>query len=275
MELLEDTSLTPGFKDILFFQYAMISQHLSIFILPGILLLARLKNPGQVGYPETSGPTITDIRLTVILTLFLFPVLGITSAYNSELSFPEWLSGLEKWILDQEESANNIFEIVFSDKRAGLIIVNFIIIAILPAVGEELIFRGILQRIFIRMFSSGYAGVVFTASLFSILHFQFLGFVPRFILGLVCGLLFLWSGKLWLSVIVHFINNAVGLVLMYLKESVNSADQTDYNFWTQLVILIILLIPVTVILNDFRKRSVIEEKQELQISDPQAEDRLP
>ncbi|MBK9389739.1 MAG: CPBP family intramembrane metalloprotease [Bacteroidetes bacterium] len=272
LDLLDDPSLTPGLKDIVFLQFAIISQQLSLFILPGIILMARLKNPDKIGYPEISKPAFTDIRSTVILTLCLFPILGITAGFNSALEFPEWLSGLGEWITDHEENVERYFEILISDKRAGLVVVNILMITVLPAIGEELIFRGILQRIFIRMFRSGYAGVIFTAFLFSVLHFQFLGLLPRFILGLVCGLLFYWSGKLWLSAIVHFLNNGVAMIIQYLRDSESSANPDDFYFLTQLVFLIIMLIPVISILNGFRQRAVIEEKQVLQTSDHQIED---
>jgi membrane protease YdiL (CAAX protease family) len=272
LDLVNDPSFTPGLKDIIFIQYAMIAQHLSLFIMPGIILMARLKNPEQIGYPEISRPVSADIRSTVILTLCLFPILGITAEFNSALKFPELLSGLGNWITDREENVKSLIDIVFSDKRAGLIALNFIMIAVLPAIGEELIFRGILQRIFIRIFRSGYAGVIFTAFLFSAFHLQFLGFLPRFILGLVCGSLFLWSGKLWLPVIVHFLNNSVVMALMYLRDSESSAGPDGFYVWTQLVFLIIMLIPVISILNGFRQRAVIEEKQVLQTSDHQVED---
>jgi membrane protease YdiL (CAAX protease family) len=236
--------------------------------------MVRLKNPHQIGYPEISRPLFTDIRSTVILTLCLFPILGITAEFNSALEFPEWLSGVGKWITDHEENVEKYFEIVFSDKRAVLIVVNIVMITVLPAIGEELIFRGILQRIFVRMFRSVYAGVIFTAFLFSTVHFQFLGFLPRFILGLVCGLLFLWTGKLWLPVIVHFLNNSVALIFQYLKDSATSDYKNDYYVWTQLVFLIIMLIPVTGLLNGFRQRAVTEEKLALQTSDHQVEDQV-
>ena len=275
LDLIHDPSFTPGLKDIVFIQYAMITQHLSLFILPGIILMSRLKNPDQIGYPEISKPVYTDLKSTVFLTLCLFPILGITAEFNSALKFPEWLSGLGNWITEREDNVKSLLEIVFSDKRAGLIAINFVMIAVLPAIGEELIFRGIFQRIFIRMFRSGYAGVIFTAFLFSAIHLQFLGFLPRFILGLVCGLLFLWSGKLWLSVIVHFLNNTVVMALMYLNYSESSAGTDGSNVWIQLAILFIMIIPVTRILNGFRQRAVTEGKQVLQPSENQVADQVP
>ncbi len=275
LDLLDDPSLTPALKDIVFLQFAIISQHLSLFILPGIILMARLKNPEQTGYPEISKPVFNDVRSTVILTLCLFPILGIIAGFNSSLEFPEWLSGLGKWITGKEDNVERYIEIVLSDKRAVLIFVNFVMITFLPAIGEELIFRGILQRIFIRIFRSGYSGVIITAFLFSAVHFQFLGFLPRFVLGLVCGLLFLWSGKLWLPVIVHFTNNAVALIFLYLKDSETSANPDINSVWTQLGFLIIMLIPVIVLLNGFRQRAVTEGKQVLQPSENQVEDQVP
>ena len=90
-------------------------------------------------------------------------------------------------------------------------------LAVLPAIGEELIFRGVFQKIFYDFFKSGHMAIWVTAFLFSALHFQFYGFIPRLILGLVFGYLFFWSGTLWLPVLSHFVNNAVPVIGVYIQ----------------------------------------------------------
>jgi hypothetical protein len=92
---------------------------------------------------------------------------------------------------------------------AGLLALNLLVIAILPALGEELIFRGVMQKILADVFRKKYLAVWITAFFFSFVHLQFYGFLPRLILGLAFGYLYLWSASLWLPIIAHFVNNAV------------------------------------------------------------------
>ena len=92
------------------------------------------------------------------------------------------------------------------------ILVNLVIIAVLPAICEELCFRGALQRIMIHCTKNPWVGIIVTSVLFSALHLQFQGFLPRMFLGIVLGALYWYSGSLWTSILAHFVNNGVQVV---------------------------------------------------------------
>ncbi len=93
---------------------------------------------------------------------------------------------------------------------------NLFMVALIPAVGEEFLFRGTLQRIFSEWLRSEHLAVWTTAVLFSLMHYQFLGFMPRILLGALFGYLFLWTGNIWVPVLAHFVNNAVAVVYYHL-----------------------------------------------------------
>jgi uncharacterized protein len=124
-------------------------------------------------------------------------------------------------------------------------------LAVIPAIGEELIFRGVFQKIFYDLFKSGHLAIWVTAFAFSALHFQFFGFIPRFILGLVFGYLFYWSGTLWLPVISHFVNNAVPVIGAYIQ----SKGCFGILSWEQIIILPLMVIISIFILRYFRNKS--------------------
>jgi membrane protease YdiL (CAAX protease family) len=94
----------------------------------------------------------------------------------------------------------------------------------LPAIGEEFLYRGVLQEIFSRWLRLGTLAVLLTAFLFSASHLQFYGFLPRFVLGLGFGYIYLWTGSIWLPVLAHFINNLIPVILSYFMgwENVNN-----------------------------------------------------
>jgi len=93
---------------------------------------------------------------------------------------------------------------------------NLFMIALIPALGEEFLFRGVLQRIFGEWFKNPHLAVWLAAILFSLAHYQFLGFMPRIILGALFGYIFLWTGNIWMPILAHFVNNTVGVIYYYL-----------------------------------------------------------
>lgn len=256
LEALSDPSSFAVEKNVLFLRYFLISQHLSLFIIPGIILLYLLRPPSQINYPELKIPDLAEIVYIIIIAFCLFPLTGITGELNSGMDLPEWLSGIENWMREKEDMAEQVFNLVMTPGSIGTFVTSMIMIAILPAIGEELIFRGIFQRIFTRMLRSGNLAVFITAFLFSALHFQFYGFIPRFILGLVYGYLFLWSGTLWLPVIAHFINNAVPLIATYIQNHESLFSPVEIPVWKQLIILPLPLLAITIILSYFKSKAV-------------------
>ncbi len=266
--LLNDPSVAAGENDISFLRYMLIVQHLSLFVFPGIILIAKLKKPGQDNYPELKIPGLTEIVYVAILAFCLFPVTGITGEFNSGMKLPEWMSGVEKWMRTKEDIADKLFEAIMTQDNAGTLIMNFIMAAVLPAIGEELIFRGIIQRIFTGIFRSGHLAIWITAFLFSALHFQFYGFIPRLILGLAYGYLFFWSGILWFPVIAHFINNAVSITGFYIQNADVSLIPDKTNIWFQLLSLPIPVLAVIIVLNYFRKKAMIAGMQEKETENP-------
>jgi membrane protease YdiL (CAAX protease family) len=144
-----------------------------------------------------------------------------------------------------------------------MMIINLFIIAILPAVGEEFFFRGVLQKILIKLFKSGHVAIWVTAFIFSAMHFQFFGFVPRFILGLIFGYLFFWSGTLWLPVISHFINNAVPVIMAYKQGMEKFNAPPDTPLWKMALALPLPVAIGLIILFYFRNRSKINDRPEI------------
>jgi membrane protease YdiL (CAAX protease family) len=201
-------------------------------------------------------PKAKEIFLVVILAFCLFPITGFTGRINSAMHLPDWLSGVEQWMIRQEDKSDNLIELLIAAKTLPVLILNLFLIAVLPAVGEELIFRGVFQKIFYNLFSSGHLAIWFSAILFSTLHFQFFGFLPRLILGLVFGYLFFWSGSLWMPVISHFVNNAFPVLLSYIQENGHLTSQSEFPLWQQAVTMLLSVAITLVILFYFRNKNI-------------------
>ena len=151
------------------------------------------------------------------LVVLAVPVLSVLIAWNAGAHFPAALHGFEAWARASEDRAQVLTKFLTQFTSLGRLAVAVMVIGVVPAVSEELVFRGVIQRNLVRWFSP-HAGVWLGAALFSAIHFQFFGFVPRFVLGLGLGYLYLWSGNILVSMAAHFTQNAFQLLLLYLVQ---------------------------------------------------------
>jgi membrane protease YdiL (CAAX protease family) len=208
-------------------RYVQVSQQISLFLIPSFVILYLIKIPGQSLTGMNRFPRPVLIFIIICLSVSIIPVTTFTGILNSTARFPQWMSGLEVWMREKENYASKLTGMLMDSQGAGSLGINILILAVIPAIGEELFFRGVLQQLMIRIFGSSHFGVWITAIIFSTIHLQFFGFLPRLILGLSFGYIFLWSRNLWLAVIAHFINNLLPVVVTYLagengfREKVN------------------------------------------------------
>jgi len=255
-----------GEKNLNFLRYLMIAQDISLFIIPAIVIRNLMRQDRRHNLSDFGAPRITEIALLVILAFCIIPITGFTGQLNSEMNLPDWMIGIEEWMKEKEADAGNVTNLLINSDTFGVMIFNVVMISVLPAISEELIFRGVLQKIFYGFFSSGQPAIWITAFLFSALHLQFYGFIPRFILGLVFGYLFFWSGTLWFPVIAHFLNNAVSVVASYIQGGESITALPDTSLWKQLLILPIPVMISVLILLYFRNKS----KKDLEIVQSQS-----
>lgn len=234
------------FKDnnISFVRYMLVVQDVSLLIVPALLVFSLMRSENGKSLEIFGKPDLQEVVMVLFLTVCIIPLSNFTGQLNSQMQFPDWMSGIEKWITEKEQNADDILSSLITAGTFPLLLLNLVIIALLPAIAEEMIFRGIFQKIFIKLFRSGHSGVFVTAVIFSAIHLQFYGFLPRLILGLIFGYLFYWGGKLWLPVISHFVNNAIPLVLVYLHGTDSTDLMSGLPLWKQ---AIILPVPVTLI----------------------------
>jgi membrane protease YdiL (CAAX protease family) len=154
-----------------------------------------------------------------LLIICLIPFLSAIVAWNANVHFPAGLHDFELWARDKETQAGDLTKFLTDFNTPSRLLVGLLVIALVPGVAEELVFRGVIQRNLVRLFGSRHVGVWLAAAVFSAVHVQFFGFVPRFLLGLVLGYLYEWSGNIVVSMAAHFTQNAFQLVLLYLAQS--------------------------------------------------------
>ena len=149
---------------------------------------------------------------------FAAPFINFIGELNANMVLPEWMSGVEKWMRNAEDNAEVLTKAFLKVDSINGLLFNLFMIAFLPAIGEELLFRGVIQRIFTNWTRSYHWGIWISAILFSALHMQFFGFIPRMLLGAMFGYLLVWSGSMWLSIFAHFLNNGIAVIAMYMID---------------------------------------------------------
>ena len=205
-------------ENVVIMKYFQTVQSVGVFIIPPVLIALILSG---TPYRYLHLDRITGLKsiLLVILTIyFANPLINYLAELNSLLSLPDWMSGIEYWMKSSEKSATEITEAFLATETFGGLLFNLFMIALIPAVGEELLFRGVIQRLFKEITGNTHAAIWISAALFSALHLQFYGFLPRMVLGAIFGYFLVWSGSLWVPIIAHFINNASAVVFYYLHQ---------------------------------------------------------
>lgn len=216
---------TLGSKNLV--RLTLMLNHLTMFVLPG-LLVPFLAYTYYVIHPKESFSfTLTNKRPPLIMLSLAFlawfgslALIQYSYLLNKMIPIPEWASLIEdntEEIIENLLSYNHYYEIFF----------NFLIIAIIPAIGEELIFRGLIQNQLLKWTKNAWFAILFTAACFSLFHMQLEGFLPRFLLGALLGYVFYISRNLWVSVFVHFINNATMIAVFYLAPDSIAGNNSD------------------------------------------------
>ena len=158
----------------------------------------------------------TAIVISIGLTMSLMVVNSLFIEWNMSVEFPESIVGA---IDRMEEQGKILTDYLIHFESFGYFLVVLVAVAIVPAIGEELLFRGLIQKFFRQIFGNPHAAIWVTAILFSAFHLQFYGFLPRMLLGAFFGYLFYFSRNLGYAIIAHFINNGFTVTLLYLYQA--------------------------------------------------------
>jgi membrane protease YdiL (CAAX protease family) len=194
-------------------------QILGLFIFPTIIC-AWLFSDNYKEYLKIENPIYLPIAAwTFVSVIVCIPLLNYIYAFNQQIMvFPEALRGLETQIQEWEKMAAQLTEKMLYADNVGVLVLNIIIICVLTGIGEEFMFRGLLQNLFGRLIRNPHAVIWVVAILFSAFHLQFYGFIPRMLLGAYLGYLLYYTKTIWIPVLAHFTNNFFSVITFYLFQ---------------------------------------------------------
>ena len=191
-----------------------------MFVVPPIVYyyVTRMKHQMyDLGFRKPANPWWL-LLIGVVLMFISLPVTNQLTRWNEAMSFGGVFEKLEEYLKMLEETAAATTEKMLNVDTIGGLLLNLLVIALIPAVGEELTFRGVLQQGLMRRVKSPHVAILLSAAIFSFIHFQFYGFLPRMFLGILLGYMFYITGSLWASIAMHFVNNGTAVVVYYLNH---------------------------------------------------------
>lgn len=181
------------------------------------------------------------LGLAGILTIQV--LVGWSAQINAKIPLPDTLIRMEK-------DAEVLTGLFLKSETVWILIINLVIIAIIPGIGEELFFRGFIQKTFLRILNP-HAAIWITAILFSAVHFQFMGFIPRMLLGAYLGYLAYYTGSILPSMLAHTFNNGMQVLMVYFNQDLlgmSADDPRNQKFTVWEIIMSILLTAGTVLM---------------------------
>ncbi len=215
-----------------FMRGALLINHLLSFLVPALLtgyVFFRKKWASEVGIRQA--PPFDKLALGVLLTVMSFPLAQVAFVANRLLVKKiSWLQSL----VVSESATENMLEGLLVMPSPLEMIFSLIVMAAIPAIGEEMVFRGILQKQFQRLMANPYTAILVTALIFSLAHFQVQRFFAIFLLGLILGLLFYWTKNLWIPIAGHFVFNGTQVIAAYFSQEdldkLNAGEELQLPF---------------------------------------------
>lgn len=201
-------------------------QHLGLFVVPAIVF-AHLSSRVWKKYLGFRYLMPRMALASVLVMIASLPLINVLAWINEGLVLPESLSALEQALSGMEETAKELTMAIAGTGSVSSLVLNIVVVALLPAFGEEMIFRGLIIPILRKWTGNVHVAVWLSALLFSAMHLQFYGFLPRFVLGALLGYLFVWTKSIWAPILAHFANNALALVLLFLVARGTISEEVD------------------------------------------------
>lgn len=230
--------------------------HIMMFTFSSLVYLFIFNRSTALRKLRLGGFNFLLFFLFLALLVFSYPLLGLSVYVLEQINLPEWATSMD------EDSMNNLYALLAMDNFNDLLL-NLLIIAVLPAIGEELLFRGIVQNAFMGRLNNPHVAIFIAAFIFSAFHLEILGFIPKFLIGIILGYSYYVTQSLWVPIILHYMNNGSQVVSLYVMggdiESLQSEAATTEQFPFIAAI-------VSIIICYFVVRAIIKNSSEKQLT---------
>lgn len=253
-------------------QWSIIAgQNILAFIIPSILTWKICFKAEPLKCMEAEKvPSLKMIGIALLIYALGIPALNQIVYWNQEMNLPDCLSGFEQWSRKMEEQAEEVTRGLLNTTAILPTLINIILIGGLTGIGEEFFFRGAFQRMLIRCKVNPHVAIWIAATVFSALHFQFFGFIPRLLLGAFFGYLYWWSGNIWINALAHALNNSLVIVTTWcINKGIMSEDFEMLGVTESGVpsIAVISAIAVCFMIYFYHRRGVLTGSRNISVED--------
>ncbi|WP_266203728.1 CPBP family intramembrane glutamic endopeptidase [Pontibacter kalidii] len=193
-------------------------QFFAFIVAPLFLLLSLHYRLGDYLNQKLPSPWLL-VLLSGLLVIAIMPANSVIINWNANMNFPDFMRPFEEWARAQEEQLAELTKLITRFNSVPELLIGLVVFALIPAVGEELVFRGIAQQQIHRWSGNIHVAIWITGIIFAAIHVQFFGFLPRAILGALFGYLYFWSGRILVPIVAHFANNGFTVFLLYLQQT--------------------------------------------------------
>lgn len=194
------------------------AQDILAFIIPAMAAMAVFYRRPFHAMCLDRAPSLTSILVVVAFFVISLPAMNWLVHANEAMSLPSWMSGIEQWMRITEDAAAEATEHILDNHSVIDLIACVFVVGFMAGLGEEMLFRGAMLRTMQDSRLGTHAVVWIVAIIFSAIHMQFYGFIPRVVLGLWLGYLLVWTRSLWVPIIAHTLNNSTVVVFSYLAN---------------------------------------------------------
>jgi membrane protease YdiL (CAAX protease family) len=212
------------------------------FVLPAWILY-RSESGINPYFERIKKVSLFQYILVFVAMLCFIPMMSLLAYWNESMQLPASFEGIQQWMRASEDSASVMTKQIVEESTWSGLLINLIILAVVPAIGEEMVFRGCLQNIFGRWILNKHIVIWLVAIIFSAFHMQFFGFIPRMLLGAFFGYLYVWSKNIYLPIFGHFVNNASATItaFYYTRKGIPFEEMNNFEqepIWVYLASLI-------------------------------------
>ena len=245
-----------------FIRANLLINHLTTFVIPGIVFSYFFYKSKWASFLRINEfPKMYNLLLGSMLILAAFPLAQFAYWLNMQMPLPSFL-------VEMEQGTTEMVKNLLLVDQPHELWFNLFVIAVIPAIGEEFIFRGILQKKLMEQFKKPHVAIWVAALIFSAIHMQFQGFLSRMLLGAILGYLYHWTGNLWVPIIAHLVNNAVQIVGQYFFQKgmidVNLDDSMMVVNWPITVIAFIVVGVLSYTMMQLNKKENISSESDFQ-----------
>jgi hypothetical protein len=211
------------------------------FVISAFLYIWAIKEKSFKAYFKLENEiNLYDIFLCLGLLFCSLPIAAQLGIWSMNIDFPDWMSGMD------DSSFSAIGAILEMNSFVDFII-TFLLVSVIAGLGEELIFRGIIQNELQKLFKRSWIAIIITAIIFSAVHFQPSGFLTKFVIGLALGYVYWVSKNLWYSIFLHTLNNGLPIAFLYISQT--SLDNTKMEKSQEEIPSLILILSLMVVIN--------------------------